>query len=322
MKVILSHPFSGSIHWWFGQLRGVIGDQALKHPNSGYYRSLYGDIDTYFDIALASLVIFDDVVLPAADAAFPGEGGRIPELNIVTDWEPTRHAIELYDSHEEQLNADPGIGTILRRVPRNAWWMALQNAIADIVLSRENDAPVICSRGRKALIDRLVALEIVPRLQQDIALARASRTMASDLEDYVTVAGLLFRAENLDSLASIKWSERVREYAGEFQRVLVSTASQPELGGLYEHIATAWTAVESGESIASAFSAASRSFSVVSLIPGAGTVTGALGIAADAASAAVGRRNERLRWFQLGPEISRYQSLRDLQARLHERRLL
>ena len=138
----------------------------------------------------------------------------------------------------------------------------------------------------------------------------------------MTVAGLLFRAENLDSLASIKWSERVREYAGEFQRVLVSTASQPELGGLYEHIATAWTAVESGESIASAFSAASRSFSVVSLIPGAGTVTGALGIAADAASAAVGRRNERLRWFQLGPEISRYQSLRDLQARLHERRLL
>jgi hypothetical protein len=267
-------------------------------------------------------VIFDDVVLPSADAAFPGESGRIPELNIVSDWGPMAHAYEVYERNKDQLDADPVIRTILRRVPRDARGMALQNAIADIVLSYEHDAPVICSRGRKALIDRLVALEIVPELQQDATLGQASRRMSIDLEDYVTVVGLLFRAENLESLASIKWNERIRNYAGEFQKVLTSTASQPELGGLYEHIATAWTAVESGEGIASAFSAASRSFSVASLVPGIGTVTGVLGIGADVASAVTERHNERLRWFQVGPEISRYQSLRDLGQRLRQRRLL
>ena len=165
-------------------------------------------------------------------------------------------------------------------------------------------------------------LEIVPQVQPDSVFSQVFGSLSRDLVDYVTDAGLLFRPGDLDSLASIKWNDRVRGYAREFQKVLTSTASQPQLRGLYEHIAMAWTAVESGESTASAFSAASRSFAIVSLIPWAGTITGAPGIAADAASVTIERRNERLRWFQLGPEISRYQSLRDLEQHLRQRGLL
>src|SRR5580693_846833 len=80
MKIILSHPYSGAVHWWFGQLQRVGGDQALKRPYSGYYRTLYGsDIDNFIDIALACLVIFDEIVIPAADAAFPGEFLQMPD---------------------------------------------------------------------------------------------------------------------------------------------------------------------------------------------------------------------------------------------------
>jgi hypothetical protein len=153
VKVILSHPYSGAIHWWIGQLRGVGGQQALKKPPPGYYRTLYGDVENSIDIALACLVIFDEILLPAADAAFPGElqhmrdgrsHGVIADLALETDLEPWQQAGRLYQPIEEQLLSDIVIRRVLARVPKGAWRMVLTDAITDILLASEHRAPVIC----------------------------------------------------------------------------------------------------------------------------------------------------------------------------------
>jgi hypothetical protein len=138
----------------------------------------------------------------------------------------------------------------------------------------------------------------------------------------VTTVGLAFRAENVPSLAEIKYQERIRSYANEFQKVLTSPSATPNLEMLYEKIADARTSAESNQAVSSSFAAASRSFSVASLILGVSLVLGPLGIAADATAVAIERRSERQHWYELGPEISRYQSLRSLEASLKRKKLL
>ena len=112
---------------------------------------------------------------------------------------------------------------------------------------------------------------------------------------------------------------RLRE---RISKVLTSNATDVDLDSLYESIATAWTAVEANESMASAFVATSRSFAIAGLIPGVGTILGTIGVGADLSAAALERRTKRLRWYELGPEIARYQSVRSLEEGLRERGLL
>jgi hypothetical protein len=328
VKIVLSHPYSGAIHWWFGQLHGVGGEQALKKPRMGYYRTLYGDVDNSIDIALACLVIFDEIVLPAADAAFPGiqesrSRGVIADLALETDWEPWQEGHALSRTIEAQLQRDVVIRRVLSRIPKHARGMILADAITDIILASQHKAPVICSPGRKALIDRLVAIEVLPDTYVSRELTpQVSEGIRSGVASYVTTAGITFRTENLASLVDVKWHDRIRAYATEFQRVLTSNVSDVRLNSLYESIAAAWTTVDSNESMKSAFVATSRSFAIAGLVPGVGTVLGAIGVGADLSAAAIERRTEQLRWYELGPEIARYQSLRPLEEELRRRGLL
>jgi hypothetical protein len=58
------------------------------------------------------------------------------------------------------------------------------------------------------------------------------------------------------------------------------------------------------------------------LLPGVGTLATALGMGADAASEVAERRAAKFRWYELGPEIQRFETLRDLEAALRARGLL
>jgi hypothetical protein len=77
--------------------------------------------------------------------------------------------------------------------------------------------------------------------------------LRSTISSYVTTAGITFRTQNLASLAGVKWQDRIRAYATEFQKVLTSSADDIRLDSLYESIAAAWTTVESNESMVSTF---------------------------------------------------------------------
>jgi hypothetical protein len=180
----------------------------------------------------------------------------------------------------------------------------------DILLSRQHGAPVISSRGRRALIERLEGIIGADSgINSSGVLPKSDPNIGSGIADYVTTVGLVFHAENVPSLAEIKYQERIRSYAHEFQKVLTDPSAAPNLEMLYERIADAWTSADSNQAVSSSFAAASRSFSVASLIPGAGLVLGPLGLAADATAVAIERRSERQRWYELGraPACSGFQ---------------
>jgi hypothetical protein len=142
MRVVLSHPFSGAIYWWFAQYMDVSAGMRSKQPTHGYYSQLYGDIDRNCDTALASAVVFEEIVLPAADAAFPrhgigvGENMRVPELDLEADWGHVREAGDLARENGDGLLADETVREILSRLPAGNHRMELEYAITDVVMTR------------------------------------------------------------------------------------------------------------------------------------------------------------------------------------------
>jgi hypothetical protein len=332
VRVILSHPFSGAIYWWFASQINTHWGPESKRPGHRYYRTLYGDVDKNIDIALACAVIFDDIMLPAADAVLrtgdiePEDRVKFPELNMAaSDWELVHQAKDAINARsEEDLLADPVISSVLRRVPAPAQSMALRYAAVDILMMSEYMVPIICAPGRRVIVRRLTELDVV-----DIGCSGSSQldkgaVLSDSLEGYTVVAGLTFNNDDAYSLANIKWNDRIRQYAQRFQSALTKASDESDNGTLYELIADAWASADLAKDISGTFTATSRTMSAVGLlpIPGLSTVTGAAGMAADAASIASSRREEKLRWYELGPEIARYRALQSLENELRQRKLL
>jgi hypothetical protein len=321
MRVVLSHPFSGSVYWWFAQQVPHIDPiQKSKTPGHEYYRTLYGDVDKHLDIALACAVVFEEVLLPAADAVFLGNstrGGRreLPELNMIVDWEYLDAGRRLIEPITHDLLEDEVIGAVLRRVPDWGKEMALEYAATDIIMSAEHEAPVICAPGRRRLVLRLLELDVIGRDVAKVPSLKHGAIVGPALDKYEKIVGLTFSSDDVGSLAEIKWEETIRQYAKGFQAALLDPENT-DYQDFLERIATAWISSKSAEEVSGAFSAASRTLSVVGLVPGAGTVAGVAGIGTDAAGAAADRRAKNLRWYQLGPEIQRLRSLRALEEEL------
>jgi hypothetical protein len=327
MKVVLSHPYSGALYWWLAAQLDGAGEQGEKRPRHGYYRTLYGDVDRNLDIALACCVVFEEVVLPGADAAYAnfephGEDEmRLAALELFSGWEPIREAQQLLAPHEEELLRDPTIASILGTLPGDAQHLALLYAMADVILTQAHAAPVLCAPGRRRIVLRLIELGVVEIPAEVAKGIRNSEPVMEGLEGYIDIAGLTFISDSVERLSRVKWNQKIRNYAENFQAVLLDDAK----GGfdpLLDNIADAWSSAEVATEIGGVFSATSRSLGPLGLVPGAGTITTLASMGADGASALAERRAEKLRWYELGPEIRRFESLENMQDGLRNRGLL
>ena len=211
MKVILSHPFSGAIYWWFAsQISGGYGHSS-KRPGHPYYRTLYGNVDKHLDIALACAVVFDDIILPAADAVLrtgdlpPEDRTKFPELNMRTsEWDLIHDAQDAVDPISYDLLADSVISSVLRKVPANMRSMALLYAAADILMISEYSVPIICAPGRQRIVRRLIELDVIDQPRSETPALDTGSVLSSALERHTTVVGLTFGSDDAYSLASIK----------------------------------------------------------------------------------------------------------------------
>jgi hypothetical protein len=193
--------------------------------------------------------------------------------------------------------------------------MALLYALADVLLTQAYSAPVLCAAGRRRIVLRLIELGVVEVPVSVADAVRSSHGVLDGLEGYFGIAGLTFTSTTIHQLAVVKWNEKIRSYSACFQNALPS-GSGDGLDPLLEKIAEAWSSSEVATEIGGAFSAISRTLGPLGLVPGAGMITGAVAMAADGAGALAERRAEKLRWYEIGPEIARVESLRDLEAEL------
>lgn len=329
MRAILSHPYAGALYWWFsltsGRFDGFIEkSQADKNPGNSYYRTLYGDVDANIDIALACLVIFDEIILPAADTVIAGANlahGAFsePAFGISGHWDFTNQASELVRKGEAELVEDVTISQILRRVPRLQRGLIVMTAVTDLLLMQEFNAPVVCKPGRAAIIRRLVDLGVVPMRTEFRENLIAGSSIDKAARQYVQLTGLTFGGDDAGRLSALKWSDSVRKYASEFQRVLTTLPEGDD--ALWIAIAEARRSGESSSEISGYFSATSRAFSLVSLVPGVGLIAGPVAVLSDWAGVGAERRSQNARWYELDVAISQRRSMLALDEQLHKRGL-
>ena len=176
VKIILSHPFSGALYWWFAnQLSSTPEPKTHGHP---YYRTLYADVDKNLDIALSCTVIFDEIVIPPADAWFPRDEDSYLDRQVstntdlsisVVDWAVHSYVYDTLNPIKNDLLADPVIQRVLSHVPARVRDMALIDAGIDIVTAAQYRAPIICATGRMRIIARLVELGMLLYVRHGIS---------------------------------------------------------------------------------------------------------------------------------------------------------
>ena len=327
MKVVLSHPFWVPFIGGWQLSRVPTPGQRSKRPSHGYYRTLYGDVDKNLDIALACSVIFEQIVLPAADAPYPqferteDETLHLGALEMETDWGVVREAMRLVEPIEGDLLHDEVIRTVLAEESppmRNEW---PSYATTDVLLAQIHLAPVICAPGRRKLVMRLLELEIAP-LAADLSKAiAAAGGLVEELETWTGLVSLRFTSNTIQRLADVKWNGLIRDYSQNFQQALLA-ASATSVDRLFQDIAAGVArSAELATQVAGAFSATSRTMGPLGLLPGIGIAPGLVGMGADAAAMRYEQRAGKFRWYELGAEIQRYESLRALEAELRRRNL-
>ncbi|MET7906337.1 hypothetical protein ABZS86_34765 [Streptomyces sp. NPDC005355] len=292
------------------------------NPSHPYYRHLYGKVYDHLDVALACTVIFDELIIAAADALYPdssysGDYSKvtIPALGILADWNPVHAGQDSVGDITGDLAGDPVLSRILRKVPRQHREQVVRDVVIDLLLMREYDAPVISSRGRRAMLARLIELDVLPGMRAAGGASvvevesQAAIDAVDDLASYVTVTGLTFKSPDVGALSGIKENRLVRNYAGEFQKVLALGGEGGRSSSLFESIERAWKSRELQGRIAGGFSATSRGLSLLGLVPVVGTFTEAAALGADAVAFAGERREQKNAWYEIGPQILRLESL-------------
>jgi hypothetical protein len=310
-KVVLSHPFSGALYAFFsekGQGRSV--PEKARHP---YYRTLYGDhFRKLSDLALTLTVLFDSILLSPADHWLPdfashSRGGDYsnPNLGLYTSWNEWSEVSEEIESRVSGDLSDASIAAILRSVPPISRKQILTDARFEIYLARRNDCPIVCSQGRRGIIERILKREAMPNQPNTIAAPSLEL-----VEQYIEVTGLVFQPATLDDLYDLKTDRELRSYASSFRTAMQHFENSKEVRReLLIALQKAMNISSLAKRATGIFDTAGTILNVAGLVPIVGTVASALGLATSAGEVSSRRISMKQQWIEFGPQVARIRSL-------------
>lgn len=321
MKVILSYPYSGSLYWWFQKDRN---HPLPKKPQHSYYAGLFGDVDKHLDVALTCALIYEEFVIPAADAVYPGFGDlskfAAADLGLeVSEWDPIEAAQQMVGPVEGTWHEDPVLSALLRN--RSDPRMELLYAAVDVLLAREHRIPVLCSDDRRATVRRLLELGVVPSDPEIEAQFNSPGSLGQIVQAYSQVTALTFGADGLREFLALKEMSPLREYAQNFQRAMTRTEAQT-VDDFFLAIAEAMESQALATRVKGTFEGTGQVLSVLGLLPGIGTAAGLAGIGTTAGTAAAAERAEEVSWFELSSVVAGARSRRALETDLKARGML
>lgn len=230
-KIILGYPFSGALH-------GYLSDQIAKehaHTNiigkHGYYTTLYGK--TYKDFVEKSLMfslIYDEIFVTPADNHWPESKSTEsrdfhPELGLHAEWDAYTDLFNDKDGMVTHYLNDRTIKEILTngfRIPLPYQKMVLSSILYELNLSRKHRCPILCSNGRKRIIERLIEID-----RPAIHPSTIAQDKIEVVTDYMNVTGLLLSPSSLENLIDVKPDAKVRDYAKTFLVMLERYQGSP-----------------------------------------------------------------------------------------------
>lgn len=229
-EVILGHPFSGALYAYFAD--ELQGRYSHTQSSSSYYKTLYGaEYEKYVELSLNFLLLYRSAWLTLADnplpltPLMPDDRSEIPELGLRIGYYDAEKSGISYAEHQAKLSRlaeEPKVIHLLGctlKIPRHAWNLILDSAVYEASLSAHKRIPLLCSLGRRSLIQRLVEIDrpslhpLLPELHH-----------VQFIESYRQLTGLALRPRNLDDLVAIKFDPNVRRYGDTFIEIAHSDA--------------------------------------------------------------------------------------------------
>lgn len=249
MKVLFSAPYSGAVYQWFAEC-GPEFDPNVRpeFPTAppGYYSHALCGSRKLRDVALASLVMFDQVLLasgnlPAPSSMIPwtrsrrtSEQLKVPSLGVTLVQNAIHAASQYIGSSVPDIACHPEVWSVFRRLHPDEWWFEVTGAVSDAMLVREHHVPLICGRRRRKVINGLIRMQVISR---EMLLGSASpidnlrwdpirdgEGLSTALLAYQKLTALGLREPTLRRVADIKDDRSVRGVSESFQALLAGPA--------------------------------------------------------------------------------------------------
>jgi hypothetical protein len=215
-SIILSFPYSGALYRYFTD---QLGSGSLQEPvTHRYYRTLFGrNASNHIELALNFLLLYDKVYVTPADNHWPTsrlnptDKYTVTELGLTADWEDFQAKDQqAYTQYLDYLCHHESITKLLGqtfKLAKRDWRQILDQCIYESGLSARKRIPILCSAGRRVLIQELVSIQ-APSLHP--IFSRQSEVKF--IESYRTLSGMALMPRNLDELMDAKPDKAVRQY--------------------------------------------------------------------------------------------------------------
>lgn len=230
-KIILGHPYSGALQGYISDQLGGEYSYTKSIGKHSYYTTLFGKkYKKFIDQALMLSLIYDKVYLTPSDNYWPESATTQsrdfhPELGLHAEWEAYKNLFSDTSGRVQNYLNDPQIQYTLStifRIPVNHQIMVLSSILYELNLSREHRCPIVCSNGRKRIIERLIEID---------KPATHPTTLSSDklevIDNYMSITGLSLSPTSLENLIHMKPEPEVREYAKSYLSMLENYQAVP-----------------------------------------------------------------------------------------------
>ena len=168
-------------------------------------------------------LIYDEVFVTPADNHWPEsrftESRDVhPELGLHAEWDAYTDLFNDTDGVVTHYLNDPIVKEILTngfRSPVQYQQMVLSSILYELNLSRKHRCPILCSNGRKRIIERLIEID-----RPAIHPSTITQDKIEIVTNYMNVTGLLLSPSSLENLIDVKPDAQIRSYARSFLGML------------------------------------------------------------------------------------------------------
>ena len=219
-KIILGHPFAGSLYKFFeNQLSKHPHEEPILHP---YYRDLFGSSYNHWnDLTFALFTIFDEIIIPPADADIPNynkyivnDTYRNKELGLYFSWKDF-----FTDEIREQVAKDlenPHIHNFLHQYSIEEKIGILEYVRLYINLSKKYNCPVLCGGEYQKLFSYLTSSN-KSYLSDDVLSNNVNVVFT---QTHLNLNITAFNISSLDTLYELKSDKEIKAYAKSYRKII------------------------------------------------------------------------------------------------------
>ena len=302
-KIILGHPFAGSLYKFFEQqLSDYPHTEPILHP---YYRSLFGhDYDDWNDLTFALFAIFDEIIIPPADADVPDTKKYYKDkiynnkkLGIYFSWDDC-----FTDEIHEQVKKDlenSFIANILKKYSPEEQEGILEYVRLYIKLSQKYNCPVLCGGTYHELLVYLINQSHLSELN---TIAKNDTVLFT--HNYLKLDIASFNISSLDTLYELKSDKEIKKYAKNYLKIISKYGNSIKTEAAMKDLLKSSLNINSFyERTSSILNTSSIVCSVLGFIPSIGTAFSASSLVKTALSSKA--KNNKYNWYQLFYQIDK-----------------